>query len=278
MDGRKPLGLPGEIILPGANAAEKQACSFRAWQKVRARQKDETAPDGKKSNRKAGEPADAGSAQREVCGAPGAERNLRRCFLSALPELAAVLGILALAGGWAWVYCFMTPCRVEIDCRGRGIRVEEVITWGNQDAAGYNGIQDIAAWRLENRQTVMSISTGRKSTASIAGVCGNAGLAYPAKILSGNCSLAGAYDPGGTMRPAGSCVITAELSEALFGSSETVGELVRAGEELLSVAGVIDRKGKMLLHAAEEGQIEYAAFRMSSRYQAESRARQQVGE
>ncbi len=215
---------------------------------------------------------------REPAPSPGGEQTLRRRFLSALPELAAVLGILALAGGWAWSYCFMTPCRVEIDCRGRGIRVEEVITWGNQESAGYNGIQDIAAWRLETSQTVTSVSTGRRAAASIAAVCGNAGLAYPAKILSGSCSLAGAYDPGGTMRPDGFCIITAELSDALFGSSETAGELVRTGEELLSVAGVIDRKGKLLLHAAAEGQIEYAAFRMSSRYQAESRARQQVGE
>ena len=73
------------------------------------------------------------------------------------------------------------------------------------------------------------------------------------------------------------CVLSAELSDALFGSTDTAGELVKAGGELLAVAGVIDREGVFLLKRADSGQIEYAAFRMSRRYQAEAKARQRVG-
>ena len=73
------------------------------------------------------------------------------------------------------------------------------------------------------------------------------------------------------------CILSGELSDALFGSTDTAGELVRIDGELMAVAGVIDKDGVCLLRRADSGQIEYAAFRMSRRYQAEAKARQRIG-
>lgn len=96
----------------------------------------------------------------------------------------------------------------------------------------------------------------------------------------------------GSRRPG--CILTRELSDALFGSTDTVGEGIRiresirtgAGsqtgkesrteEEILIVRGVIDKEGKWLLRPVSEGSIESVAFRMRSRYQAEAKARQMM--
>ncbi len=209
-------------------------------------------------------------------------------------EILAAAGILLLGGLGLWSRYFAEPCRVEADCRGYGIDVKQMMEWERQEREGYNGILDMAGWRVENQQTVTAVSTGRKKTSGVVAVCGSASLVYPSALLSGNCELPDARPEsgdaengaetssqadgtayrGGQSRP--SCILTGELSDALFGSGDTAGELVEIGGEVLTVAGVIDRGGLCLLRAASDGAVEYAAFRMSRRYQAEEKVRQRI--
>lgn len=217
------------------------------------------------------------------------ENEILRRVLSWLPEILSAAGIGILLAVGIRGYLFMSPCRIETDCRGLDISVEQMKTWEEQEKGGYNGILDMAGWRTEKQQTVTAVSTGRSKVSGIVAVYGSASLVYPAKILAGDYALPYADGSGGAAAgdtaegtlalswhlPA--CILSAELSDALFGSTDTAGELVKAGGELLAVAGVIDKEGVFLLRRADSGQIEYAAFRMSRRYQAEAKARQRVG-
>ncbi len=265
------------------------------------------------------------------------ENKILRRVLSWLPEALSAVGIVILLAAGIRGYLFASPCRVETDCRGLDISVEQMKAWEEQEKGGYNGILDMAGWRTEKQQSVTAVSTGRSKVSGIVAVYGSASLVYPAKILSGdyilpyaegfggsgaadggmagnsvagggtagNGAAGGAADGGmaGDSKEAGAtetlkgdvlgtgasggtpalswrmpaCVLSGELSDALFGSTDTAGELVRIGGELLAVAGVIDKEGVFLLRRADSGQIEYAAFRMSRRYQAEAKARQRVG-
>ena len=266
------------------------------------------------------------------------ENEILRRVLSRLPETLSAVGIVILLAVGVRGYLFASPCRVETDCRGLDISVEQMKAWEEQEKGGYNGILDMAGWRTEKQQNVTAVSTGRSKVSGIVAVYGSASLVYPAKILSGDYSLpyaegfggSGAVDDGmagngvvgsgtagngtagggaadgsvvGDSKEAGAaavlrkdawgtgasggtpalswrmpaCILTAELSDALFGSTDTAGELVRIDGELLAVAGVVDEEGGFLLRRADSGQIEYAAFRMSHRYQAEAKARQRVG-
>ncbi len=198
-----------------------------------------------------------------------------------VPEILAAAGIMLLLGLGLWNYYFESPCRVEIDCRGMDIDVNRLRAWEKQERDSYNGILDLAGWRIEKQQTVASVSTGRRKMSSVAAVYGSASLVWPAKILSGDYALpypAGPDDgpEAASFRARPSCILTRELSEELFGSSDTAGELVLCGGETLTVAGVIDRDGLYLLKAASEGPVEYAAFRMAKRWQAEAKARQRA--
>lgn len=209
------------------------------------------------------------------------ENEILRRVLSRVPEALSAAGIVILLAAGIRGYLFASPCRVETDCRGLDISVEQMKAWEEQEKDGYNGILDMAGWRTEKQQTVTAVSTGRSKVSGIVAVYGSASLVYPAKILSGDYALPYVDDPrGGTVgysKGAAACILSAELSDALFGSTDTAGELVKAGGELLAVAGVIDEEGVFLLRRADSGQIEYAAFRMSRRYQAEAKARQRVG-
>ena len=199
--------------------------------------------------------------------------NVTLCrILSRLPETLSAAGIVILLAFGVRGYLFASPCRVETDCRGLDISVEQMKAWEEQEKGGYNGILDMAGWRTEKQQNVTAVSTGRSKVSGIVAVCGSASLVYPAKILSGDYILPYAEGFGRA-----ACILSAELSDALFGSTDTAGELVKAGSELMAVAGVIDKEGVFLLRRADSGQIEYAAFRMSRRYQAEAKARQRIG-
>ncbi len=209
------------------------------------------------------------------------ENKILRRIFSRLPEAFSAAGILILLAAGIRGYLFGSPCRIETDCRGLDISVEQMKSWEEQEKGGYNGILDMAGWRTEKQQTVTAVSTGRSKVSGIVAVYGSASLVYPAKILSGDYALpyAEGFGDGAPVLswhlPA--CILSAELSNALFGSTDTAGELVKAGGELLAVAGVIDKEGVFLLRQTDSGQIEYAAFRMFHRYQAEEKARQRVG-
>lgn len=250
-------------------------------------------------------------------------------LLRHVPEFLAAAGAAAMLGAAGWTYLFGSPCRVEADCRGLGIDVDQMKSWEEQEKDGYSGIISMAGWRFEKQQIVTSVSTGRRKPSSVVAVYGSASLAYPAKLLSGNCELpwaekttgvsggsggtaennisaaaagssgvnngaaennvsAAAAGPSGANSGAAAndapvaaagvsaCILTAELSDALFGSFDTAGELVKVGDELLAVTGVIDREGCCLLRPAAGGTIEYAAFWLSERYQAGIKVRQRV--
>lgn len=185
-----------------------------------------------------------------------------------LPEVLSVLGILILLAAGLWTYFFRMPCRIEADCRGRGIDAAQIRGWEEQEKDSYGGIIGMAGWRTENMRTVSSPGTGRQKLSEVTGVYGEADLVYPAKLLSGAYEFPAYTD---------ACILTADLSDALFGSTDTAGELVKAGGELLVVAGVIDRDGFCILKPIREGPIEYAAFRFTRRYQAKARAWQRIG-
>lgn len=230
-----------------------------------------------------------------------------------LPELISAVGILAILGVGLWSWFFCSPCRIVTDCRGRDIDVEQMKVWEERARDGTSDILAMAGWRIERMETVTSTSTGRQATTSVLGIYGDAALVEPAKILAGDYALLylkngkwgnrkpegkeadGRANEGrepGSRRPG--CILTRELSDALFGSTDTVGEGIRiresirtgAGsqtgkesrteEEILIVRGVIDKEGKWLLRPVSEGSIESVAFRMRSRYQAEAKARQMM--
>ncbi len=204
-------------------------------------------------------------------------------------EAFCAAGIAVMAGMALWTYIYATPCRVETDCRGMGIDVARLREWEEQEKDAYSGILDMAGWRIGKQQNVQSVSTGRRKSAAVVEVYGSAYLVYPAKLLSGDYVLprpeadeTSQTDGAGAGMASGAggrkmCILTEELSDALFGSTDTAGESVKADGELLTVAGVIDKEGLYLLKTASEGTIEYAAFRMARRYQAEAKARQRVG-
>ncbi len=205
-----------------------------------------------------------------------------------LLELISIAGILAILCGGLWFYFFCTPYRTFTDCRGRDIDVAQMKIWEEQEKENYSDILSMAGWRTEKMQTVWSISTGRRALTGTIGVYGDASLVYPAKILSGDYALpvldgkdhdiSTSQNDGRKRNRRSSCILTGELSDDIFGSVDTAGELVRTENEILVVRGVIDKKGKFLLKPLSDGPIEYISFRTRRRYQAEALARQMTGE
>lgn len=206
-------------------------------------------------------------------------RELERMIESVrklLPELFFTIGILVIlcAGLGTWLFCM--PCRIEADCRGRDIDVKQMQIWEEQAKDGSYGILAMAGWRTERMQTVSSVSTGRRALTMVTGVCGDAALVYPAKILAGNYALPATDDEklqngkNGRIQRSG-CILTGELSDELFGSLDTAGELVKTEDGILVITGVIDKDGKQLLKPVSEGDLEYAAFRVPRRWQAEEK-------
>ncbi len=210
-------------------------------------------------------------------------------------ELVSIAGILVILCGGLWYYFFCVPYRTFTDCRGRDIDVAQMKIWEEQEKENYSDILSMAGWRTEKMETVWSVSTGRRSLTGVVGVYGDASLVYPAKILAGDYALSvwddGNYAParndenhelsaregGRPQKGRRDCVLTGELSDDLFGSTDTAGELIQTEDEILVVQGVIDREGKWLLKPVSDGPVEYVSFRMSRRYQAEEKARQMTG-
>ncbi len=188
-----------------------------------------------------------------------------RRLLGRAADIFLAAGILVMSLAALWGYYFAVPCRVEEDLRGLGIDVARMMQWEKEEKDRESGILDMAGWRIERTAQIVSVSTGRKTTAGVIAVYGNAALVSPAGILSGDYAL-----PAGT--EAGACILTKDLSDALFGSTDTAGELIRIGDELLAVSGVIDKEGPTLLRASSEGPLEYAAFRISRRFRARQKA------
>ncbi len=177
---------------------------------------------------------------------------------------AAVAALLAWGG---WILCFRTPCRVELDCRGYGtdnVRLEELMEREAERSGGL--ILDMVGWKIREQAEIFSVSTGRRRTVPVSVVCGSAGLAYPQTLLSGGSELS----RGGNF-----CLLSGELSDRLFGSTDTAGETVLLGEDAFVVEGVIDLEGEWLIRPAADGEeflLDGAAFSVARRWQARERA------
>lgn len=180
-----------------------------------------------------------------------------RLMLGAASVITSVI-----LGMSAWGWLFYQPCRLETDCRGCAVEAATLKRWEEQEKDGYLGILDMAGWRLLARQPVSSISTGRRKNCRIIGVYGNMQLVYPEKLLSGSYGIAGKED---------CCVISEGLADALFGSADVAGELVRADGKILRIAGVIEKEEPVLMMPVSDGAIEQIAVTMDSRFQAEKR-------
>lgn len=171
----------------------------------------------------------------------------------------------ALANGaaavWHWINL---PCVVRKDCRGKGIDVERIKALEEEEKDGALGILRIAGWRIEEEETVSSVSTGRKETTRIIGVYGAMELVEEAGIACGRYGLAAEE---------GYCVLSEALARELFGGTDVAGEWVRVGKEKLFVAGVIEKDEAVLLKPIEEGELEMVAVELDSRMGAKGRGR-----
>ena len=208
----------------------------------------------------------------------------------------AAANLVFLAASAIRLYLFITPCRLEADCRGCGADTEWLKQWEEQQKDGGQGILKMAAWQVGSREEILAVSTKRKESARPLGVYGSLDQVFSADLLSGTWGLTGRED---------ACVLSRDLAEALFGSTEVTGEQILLEELswtssetsnnakdqpspinssakkekgkrklLLVVAGVMDREGKYLLVPMSEGTVETVAVLFERRFQAEEKMRE----
>ena len=104
-----------------------------------------------------------------------------------------------------------------------------------RQAAGEREL-DLALWTEET--VTITTELGRSATARRISVYGNASLCFPAGLLCG--TMPGAEQTDG-------CAISAGLSDALFGSRDTVGLQLTAAGKNDSVTGVMEGEGLFLV-------------------------------
>ena len=182
-----------------------------------------------------------------------------RLLLVLVLSAALVFGVTAF-----WRFWFLLPYPVAVDCRGKEIDVETVRQWEEREAGrtGALGICGIAGWTIGTEQQIVSVSTGRKGMARIMKVYGSMELAGQGELVCGRYGLPVEGD---------FCVITESLARELYGSSQVLGEQVRAGKHRMTVAGVTRGKEKILLMPMEEGVIRQLAVEVKGRSQARER-------
>ena len=200
--------------------------------------------------------------------------------------LFAVVNLAFLAVTAICLYLFLTPCRLETDCRGYGVDTERLKQWEEQEKDVGQGILQLTGWKVGTREEILAVSTGRRETAQLLGVYGSMEQVFSADLLSGTWGLTGRED---------ACVLSRELAEALFGCTEVTGEQIRlevpawaaenesqgGGEcppsaertekekkkQVFEVAGVADQEGEYLLFPLPEGTVETVAVLFEKRYQ-----------
>ena len=155
-----------------------------------------------------------------------------------------VVGIGTVVGGYWMLYM---PCCIRMDCRGREIDVEMMKRWEEREKDGSLGMIRMAGWRIESQRMVSAISTNRRQMTQIICVYGDMELVKPADILSGRYGLAVDEDY---------CVLSEDLARQLFGSVEAAGQWVKMDQNKLTVAGVIEIEGDILLIPVKDGRIE----------------------
>lgn len=120
-----------------------------------------------------------------------------------------------------------------------------------QEKEGVTGLIGITAWRYGETGAVTEPQSGKKETAAIIEVYGNMSQVFPTRVLSG---------ASGQVMGKGDCVLTKELSYALFGSLDTTGCSLKYAGKTYRIAAIIDKKGMLLLLSAKSGMVDQAAF------------------
>lgn len=194
------------------------------------------------------------------------EKRRKRIFsiISAV-FMAAALGIGA-AVFWHWINL---PCIMRMDCRGKGVDVETVKRWEEEEKNGSLGILRIAGWRVEEEAVVFSVSTGRRATAKMIGVYGAMELVEKAGVQCGRYGLD---------VEEGYCVLSEKLAGELFGSGDIAGEYVSIGQESWFVAGVIEKEGVVFLKPVREGELEMLAVEFDNKIRVKERFTGLMGE
>lgn len=192
-----------------------------------------------------------------------------RKAVSRLLAAALAAGILAAAAGAGWYWMFYRPCRLYEDCRGRRIDVETMKRWEERAGDGSLGIVRMAGWRIGVNETVASVSTGRWRQAGAVWVWGDMELTDRGRLLWGRMGLAEEAD---------CCVISEELARNLFGSVNVVGERLKTGDRLVTVAGVMEDDGEIIMIPAGEGKLEYLSVEFNRRMGAEGKIKRLIEE
>lgn len=181
-----------------------------------------------------------------------------------------VITLSMAAAGWGLAYAMLDADKtVTVDCRGRNIDVESLRRMEQQQKDGYLGLVGIAGWRVEDQGEVTSVSTGKRQRTKVTGVYGPMDMVYPAKILSGSYGLA---------VERGYCVLSEGLAYELFGDTDIAGEQCRFGGEILTVAGVIEKKEMILMRPVTEGRMEQLSLEFKSRRNMEKKVKELLGE
>lgn len=176
----------------------------------------------------------------------------------------------ALFGMLWWNYMFHTPCRMEVDCRGKGIETKIMRQWEIREEEGdsYLGILKMAGWRVDEEQTVCSVSTGRKRVAKVLSIYGSMELVEETDILCGRYGL----DVEGRF-----CVLSKGLAGHLFGCTEVAGECIKMERDRFIVAGVVDIEEDFLMIPMNEGRIDHLAVMFENREGAGEKLQRLIG-
>lgn len=181
-------------------------------------------------------------------------------------SLGAVLLMSVMVGAALLIYLAVgRPGRIMVDCRGYQVDVNVMKRWEKEERNGYLGLTNMAGWRVENRGAVSAVDTGKSQKTQVIGVWGPMDMVYPADILSGSYGLA-VED--------GYCVLSGELAFDLFGGTDAAGERISMEGRILTVAGVIDKKGDYLLHPVTEGPFEQLALQFKNSYKMRDKAQE----
>lgn len=172
--------------------------------------------------------------------------------------LAAILGAGILGGTAAgvWYRMFYMPYCVRADVRGREMDVEAMRRIEEREKNGSKGILKMAGWRIENQRVIFAVGIGRRQMAQIICVYGSMDLVEPADILSGRYGMAAEE---------GYCVLSESLARQLFGGVDVAGQWIEADQKKMTVAGVIETEGDILMMPAEEGEIQQIAVEVRGR-------------
>lgn len=188
-------------------------------------------------------------------GGVGNRGFLKKNRICAVFVMYAISGMAALfLGRWfllPLLNVWQSPCRVVQDCKQQEITIESLQKLEEQEKEGVTGLLGVTAWRYGETSAVTEPWSGKKETAAIIEVYGNMSQVFSARVLSGS---------SGQVMGKGDCILTKELSYALFGSLDTTGCSLKYAGKTYRIAAIIDKKGMLLLLPAKSGKVDQAVF------------------